>query len=339
MLEGATIKLNTLFKTLSGKKTHLQNGQMTDSNAIMAFMKKLTVLFVCLIIFLFLWGCQRKANLTLLVTKGSTQLTQLYLQNDTKYQVDVVIGADPLVAGFSSREYDAIIAPLNLGVKLFQSSSDYRLGAIVVWGNYYLASREGQLSSWDDLNSQEVVIFGQGQMPDIICRYLFDQLQLQPEITYVDSTQTSASLCMANAERIVLVAEPSLSLLMQEYPDMRVLDVQEKYRDYTGNQSFPQAGVFYRGDLEMSLVEQLLTDLEASIASVNADPEEAAELAFDLGMNFPIDVLSGAISRSNLRFESASIAKTSIEEFLNIILEFSPSLIGGSLPDDEFYGE
>lgn len=298
--------------------------------------KALCILGFCLLLCI-LCGCQKKDQISLLVPIGSTQLAQLYLQNNPDYSVDTVVGSDPLVAGFSARDYDVIVAPVNLGAKLYQSNQAYRLGAVIVWGNYYLAARDATLSSWDDLAGQTVVVFGQGQIPDIVFSYLLSELDITIQPIYVDSSATAASMLAVDADKIVMVAEPSVSSLRQQFPNCQLLDIQEKFGEITDREAFPQAGVFLRSDLDLDQATQCLSDLEQSILQVNSDPEAAAILAVELGMPFPGDVVTQAIPRSHLQYVSAGDAKSAIEAFLSIVLDFSPGLIGGELPDDEFY--
>lgn len=298
--------------------------------------KVLCILGFCLSLCV-MCGCQKKDQISLLVPIGSTQLAQLYLQNNPDYSVDTVVGSDPLVAGFSARDYDVIVAPLNLGAKLYQSNQAYRLGAVIVWGNYYLASRDTTLTSWNDLAGQTVVIFGQGQIPDIVLSYLLSELDITIQPLYVDSSATAASMLAVEADKIVMVAEPSVSSLKQQFPNCQLLDIQEKFGEVTDRQAFPQAGVFLRQGFDEEQAAQCLSDLEASINRVNSDPEEAANLAVELGMPFPEDVMSQAIPRSHLLYVSAGDAKSAVEAFLSLVLDFSPGLIGGKLPDAEFY--
>lgn len=303
----------------------------------MGFASKSVILSMLLILAIILGGCRNEEKLRLLVPEGSTQLSQLTLQNHEDYAVDVVIGADPLVAGFASQGYDVIFAPINLGAKLFHSNPTYQLGAVVVWGNLYLASRSTSLASWEDLDGSQITAFGQGQIPDIVLRYLLEELALSLQLIYVDSSATAASLLAIDPERIVLVAEPSLSSLAEGYPDIQILDLQDEYEALTDQSAFPQAGVFVHKDLDPASKARFLADLAASITAVTGDPDAAAMLAIECGMAYPQAVLAEAIPRSHLAYRTAASAKTDIEDFFRIILDFFPNLIGGSLPDDEFY--
>jgi NitT/TauT family transport system substrate-binding protein len=89
--------------------------------------------------------------------------------------------------------------------------------------------------------------------------------------------------------------------------------------------------------MDQATVERLLNDLEKSIQKTVNDIEDSAQLAIDLGMSLPMDVLMQAIPNSHLIYQSAIDSKSAIEGYFQLILDFNPNLIGGALPNDDFY--
>jgi NitT/TauT family transport system substrate-binding protein len=297
-------------------------------------MKKL--LLIILLSFI-LFGCQKNDSITLIVPYGSPKLAQLYLESSSDYLVDVVNGADPLIAAFGSSSHDVIFAPTNLGAKMYQSKDTYQLLASIVWGNYYLVSSQSEEFNISSLGGKDIVIFGKNQTSDIILSYIFLELDVKPNITYVDSVSSAAQLFLSNQESVVLLAEPVYSNIINQRPQTQTIDLQLIYQNITGMDSYPQSGVFIRKDLEQSKILKIKTDLISSIEKTNQYPNEAALLALELNMGLSEEIIYNAILKSNLRYVSAMDSKEDIISYFSLILAMNPQLIGGHLPSDSFY--
>ncbi len=301
-------------------------------------MKKIGSCLFIIVLLAWLPACiNTHDTITMMVPFGSPQLAQLYMQDDHAYAVDVVQGADPLIAAFSSNSHDVIMAPVNLGAKLYQSGAPYVLLAVVTWGNLYLASIDQPLADMTDLEGRTVVAFGQNQPPDIVLRHLLMASSVTVDLTYVDSVANATAHLVATPGAIVLVAEPSLSALMMQYPALHLLDLQAAYEDVEGTSSYPQAGVFVKSDIDEQTKARIKTDLEQSINLVNDDPEAAATLAAGLGIDMPHAVLVSAMPRSHLRFVPAAEARLAVLHFLTLFNTLQPAIFDGWLPDDGFF--
>lgn len=285
-------------------------------------------------------GCKPKDQtpIKMIVPFGSPQLSQLYMQSSTSYHVDIIQGADPLVAAFGSKSHDVIFAPTNLGAKMYQAKPDYILIAVVVWGNFYLVTEDESIDSFLDLQDKEVIVFGQNQTSDIIIKYIMHGLDINFNITYVDSVQTATEMYLMDTNKIVMVAEPSLSKIKSLKEETKVIDLQTLYLDVHGSDTYPQAGVFVKADLSQQKIDRIITDLSNSIETLNLNISDSAHLAITLGVNLTHPVLMDAILNSNIRYQSARSSKPLIEDYFMILLEYNPLLIGGELPNDGFYG-
>jgi len=286
-----------------------------------------------------LYGCQKETEvLTIMVPSGSPALAQIYLQQDVEqYRVDVVNGADALLYAFGSESHDVIFAPTNLGAKLYQSGMNYLFAGTVVWGNYYLIAKNQSSFDIASLQGKNVVVFGQNQTSDIILRYLLNEMDVSVTITYVDSVATASAMFLANNDLIVMVAEPSLSAVNSKVTDVQIIDLQTTYQSVTGSDSYPQAGVFVNKSLDEKLINNFLSDLGDSVELVNQDPQAASLIAAELEYAFSQSVIANAIPYSHLEFVSANDSRVALEAYFTMILDFNGALIGGSLPNDEFY--
>ena len=314
-------------------------------------MKKITILILSLFIFTSLVGCKNndnKTELNIIVPLGSPALAQTYNESNlpsigenVSYTIDVVVGSEPLVAAFGSGSYDIIYAPTNLGAKLISSGLDYKFAATVVFGNLYLATGNDTELTMESLDGKNITVFGQSATPEIILNtvlseYVYD---VQPTFTFVDSASQSLADLIADNSKIVLLAEPMLSVasLPSNVPNIESLSLQDEWGKMTDSTSYPQAGIFVKSTLDKDIVDSYLSKIEESINYASTNTDDLAQLAVDLEYGFPLQVLKGAIPRSGLMYMSALDSKTAIELYFTKIMDFNSNLIGGSLPDSEFY--
>lgn len=293
--------------------------------------KRSLTFLVCLLLLILISGCT-KDKLSMIVPSGSTQFAQLYLENSDDYETTVVQGADPLVSAFASNSYDIIVAPTNLGAKLYQSKPTYQLAASITWGNYYLVSKSVIIS--DDLEHQEIIAFGQNQTPDAILQYVLEEQVVN--ITYLDSIASVVSEFILDGSKIYLVAEPSLSILKATF-DLSVVDIQDLYQQKTGKDSYPQASVFVHHTLSDREVKKIKDDFKNSIHLANEDPTSASVVAIELGIQIDQDVIVSAIDHSNIMYMSSEDAKSDIVYYLEMLRNFNVVFTGEELPDDSFY--
>jgi NitT/TauT family transport system substrate-binding protein len=294
-------------------------------------MKKLISLVLLILI---LSSCQTaEQSISMIVPSGSPELAQLYMQNTRLYVVDIVQGADPLVAAFASGSHDVIFAPTNLGAKMYGAEPNYVLLGVVVWGNLYLVSQ----SDLSDLENKEITVFGQNQTSDIILRHVFLEQNINAQFSYVDSVATATSLFLADPSRIILTAEPSFSKIQSLVTNLRWISLQEAYGDIHGTASYPQAGVFVKRDLDENTRIQIEDDLKESVERVTEQPGLAAILSTQLNSTMESSILETAIPNSNLMYQSASLAKDAIILYFEMMMEFN-SLLIGQMPPDDFYG-
>ena len=295
--------------------------------------------WIILILIFSMFGCTQDAHkVTLIVPMGSPTLSVLGL-NEEDYLIDIVHGPDPLVAAFGSESHDVIIAPTNLGAKMYQSSDTYRWLAIIGLGNYHVVSTSFISDSIDQLQGKDIIVFGQHQTSDIIIRHILEATGVNSSIIYVDSLASAVATCLLDPTQIVLVAEPSLSLIKEQVPAIVSIDLNDLYQSLHEGLSFPQASIFVRKDLSNTIVYHLLSDMRESINFLINHPSVAAAKGVQWGILSDADVLVRAIPGSHVQMVEDFQTNEMIALYFDIILALNPALIGGVLPDEDFYWE
>ena len=129
-------------------------------------MKKYVKVFVFIAALMALVACKpsNASKVTIVTPAGSPAFSQLYLEESDDYEVTKISGPENIPAHFNKAEEDVIIAPTNIGIKLYSMAKaqnktfEYELGANIVFGNLYVISKEKL--TLEDLQDKTVVAFG-----------------------------------------------------------------------------------------------------------------------------------------------------------------------------------
>jgi len=262
--------------------------------------------------------------------------------------VDTWTTPDVLRSLLVNAQTEVTAVPSYVGANLYNRDVDVRMAAVVVWGLTWLLGPDGTPTEWESLRGQTVMIPFPNDMPDLVFQYLATANGLTPgedfEIEYyAQPPEIVAQLVSGSGTFAVLpehVATVALAQANQNGQALgRVLDLQAEWADTTGTSPrIPQAGIVVPSaiaDNPAALVA-VLDALEASVATVNeASPDTIATLSEASGV--PAPIVEQVIPRLNLDVVAAADARAELEQFFTELATLSPDIIGGSLPDADFY--
>lgn len=312
-------------------------------------MKKLLSIITVLSIVL-LSACSPKSepvSAKIITPFGGPAMTHIQIMKEmpvilegSDYEVEVVVGADPLVAAFTSMSHDIIIAPTNLGAKMYNASGKYKLAATIAWGANYLVSTDGPISI-ADLKGKEIVAFGKNATPDVVLTSILKEAGVYEDVTirYVNSVSDVQVELLTGSATIGLLAEPILTVTKTK-KELSVIDLQEEWASISGENVIPQAAIFVSVDLlekNREFVDSYLEAVKVSIEFANTNGDDLATYADEIEFGLPGAIVKKAAIGSNLKFVSAIDSKAQIEVYFNEIMELNPKLIGEKLPDADFY--
>ena len=312
-------------------------------------MKKIFTIFM-IVALTFMTGCEKSVepvNAKIIVPFGGPAITHIQMIKEepellegSQYSIEVVRGADPLVAAFTSKSHDIIIAPTNLGAKMYNANSEYVLAATIAWGANYLVSTEGDFNL-EDLRGQEIIAFGKNATPDVVLTSVLKKAGIYDEVTikYVNSVNDVQAEIIAGNAKFGLLAEPILTVTKTKKQGLGVLDLQEEWASISGKSIIPQAGVFVSKSLlenNKDFVTNYLAQLEKSIDFANTS-EDLASYSDEIEFGLPGAIVAKATPSSNLKFVNAIDSKDDLLVYFNEIMELNPKLIGDKLPDADFY--
>ncbi|MCF0110036.1 MAG: hypothetical protein HUJ57_08265 [Erysipelotrichaceae bacterium] len=237
-------------------------------------MKKLLTLFLSVVL---LAGCtsapaeQTPAEtaapeaqpITVLCPTGAPAVALLPAYSNEKITIENVDGADLLQAAFVNPEhqYDVIIAPSNLGAKLAAAGkSDYKMLAVVTWGNLYMVKND------DVAEPKTIALFGEGAVPGLVYEAVIGS---DENCTYYNAvTDAQAALLSGNAD-MAMLAEPAATATIAKGKEQGknfsiCADLQETW----GEGGYPQAALFVLAD-KYEENKTAYTDLLTSMAEYN----------------------------------------------------------------------
>jgi ABC-type nitrate/sulfonate/bicarbonate transport systems, periplasmic components len=292
---------------------------------------------------LFITGCidDSSKKVSVIVPTGTPSLGIANVLNDkTLVDANIVSGSDPLIAAFTNTSYDVVVAPVNLGAKLYNANENfsYILYKTIVWGNYYLVSNE-EIATLESLEGKTVLVFGKNSTPDVVLRTLISAKNINVNLEYVDDVATANSYLLSGKADIIVSAEPSLTK-MSANKNFYTLDLQKQWQQLTGSYSLPQAGIFIKKDSkDEKYLKTVLDKMIESVQMAQTKPNVLIASAVSVDENLAKigeETLQKAIGNCNLRVEETD--KEAIEFYFSQVIQLGiGATVGGKLPDEAFY--
>jgi NitT/TauT family transport system substrate-binding protein len=242
---------------------------------------------------------------------------------------------------------DFAVVPTTMAALLYNKGQDYIIAAIPVWGTLYLFGSDTSIHSWDDLIGKRVSLMGKGNTPDVLFRYLAKANGIDPAKDIQLDYSFPGHIELANAiasgiSDLGVISEPMVSLVQQKNPKVKpLIDLNLEWEKQFGDSiPFAQTALLVKKEFlktQPRLVEEYLLKLEECISWVNNNPNEAAALIkkYDILPDSSLALVS--IPRCNIKFGPVSKEKAGIQEYLKVFYIFNPLIIGGKLPDEDFY--
>ena len=301
-------------------------------------MKKmmLAALMVLVLALGLLGGAVAETGWTAAAPNGAPALALTMVMKDNPGAVTLV-AANTIAAEFSKNESDFLIAPINAGAKLFKAGkSDYRLAAVVTWGNLVFASQRADFRM-ETMNGQTVTLFGENTINASIALYVMEKNGITPAaVEYLAGVAETQSLLLSDPDAIVLVAEPLITAAKMKNENVTSIALNDLYKTATSFDGFTQAGLFVRkatAGEKPEVVKEFLSLVKASCDACESDLNTVAETAVALEILQNVKVAQSAIPNCAIRYAAATEAREQIETTAGIDL----SQFGGELPADDFY--
>lgn len=307
------------------------------------FIKIFTLMLVALISFQLLGCVDKQKKVSVIVPTGTPSLGVANAISDTTLvNANIVSGSDGLVAAFTNANYDIVVAPVNLGVKFYNTveNFEYVLYETIVWGNYFIASTEEiVINSFEELDGKTLLVFGKNSTPDVVVRTLIAHYDINVTLEYVDDVSTANAYLKTGKADIIVSAEPSLTKFSSG-AIYNTYDLQQAWAEVTGSYSFPQAGIFVKKSLKDDQdVKNVLNKMIESVEMASSKPNLLVTKAVSVDENLNkigLETLQKAIGNCNLRLDANQ--QEAISYYCQKVINLGiGQTVGGKLPDEGFY--
>ena len=221
-----------------------------------------------------------------------------------------VVSPSLIAAEMSGGKADVVIMPVNAGANLIRQGADYRLISVAVNGSLFMvgSTDDGGAIERADIAGSKVACIGQGATPGLVFEYVMRSMGLeivaadktpgenQVAVQYVADGPAAKALLENDKVDFAVVGEPAATTFKNALKLNAELDMQAAWKDATGEETYPQAGLFVRTSLaaDAEFISALFDALAASKEWVNSNPSEV-----------------GAFMKANL-YESAAFPAPSI---------------------------
>lgn len=304
-------------------------------------MRKNLMFILLFILMLGLVGCNKKDTTVykVLVPNGTPLIAIGGLLENENFEIDVVNGSDPLQAAFIANEYDMIIAPLNLGAKLYMAkNSKYLFEAVITTNNTYLISDEAY--ELVDMKNKNVLAYGAGSTPYMALTCFSEYKELDLNITPLNSGVADvAASYLSNVDDydMYLLAEPNITILKEKNnKEFNTYDISKYLTDEIS--VLIQACLFVNPNSNIS--KDVLDEIENNIKALNNDPVDYANQILEYNayfQNIGSTVLAKSIPNCNITYLHAKDNMNAINEYYTLLNKYYPKVLNGSEPDESFY--
>ena len=305
-------------------------------------MKKVLLMLSFVFLFFSLASCNvgSGTKYKMILPSGTPAIAMSSFIEMNEVEAEVVSGSDLLIAAFTQASYDLIVAPVNLGVKIYNQNADFQyvLYRPIVGCNYFILSTE--VSSFAELDGKEITIFGRNATPGVMFSTLCKYYNIEPVVTYADSVADVNPLLISGKAKTILTAEPSKSVI-ESTGNYNIINLASLWRDASGTSlDVPQAGLFIKKDLVgKSELTKLLENIEDGIKFVVDHPDSATLLVGKIDSNLAkmdAEKLMKAIPNCNLL--THPLVKEEVSYYCEkVIAAGLAGTIGGKVPDEGFY--
>ncbi len=302
-------------------------------------------------------------KLTLVAPPGPMAIPMAYIAANNKLadvagSTEVVIweNADQLKALLGGGEGDFVTVPSNNAATFYNKGMQLRLLDISVWNITYLMTSDPQAESFTDIKGQSVVVPFQGSVTDVMFQYLATKEGLDPakdfDLRYATDPTEAAQLLLAGQVQNAVLSEPLATAVVLQSKDKpaplrRALAFDKAWASTVGDDApvdavlTPIAGVVATSSVldKPEVIAAFEREYAAAVDWLLANPEEAGQLLEtelpQLGVKAA--VMTASLKNITWQHRTAQEAKAALQAFYTALMDLSPAVIGGKLPDDAFY--
>lgn len=322
--------------------------------------KTAALLFVFVLILGVLAGCGKErpaANIRVGSLKGPTSVGILFLmdkaergETENTYEFQMATGADELLPLMVKGELDIALVPANVAAVLYQKTE----GGIAVidintLGVLNIVTGTSEVQSVADLKGRTIYLTGKGTTPEASLKFVLEANGLKESdytLEFKSEATEVAAILAENPDAVGLLPQPFvIAALMQNDALRTALDMNEEWirveneRKGGSNGMVTGVTVVRKEFLEEhpEAVEAFLKEHALSVDGINGDAAAGAALAVSAGIVAKEPIAERAIPECHITCITGEDMKADLSAYLDMLAGFDESLVGGKVPEDDFY--
>jgi len=318
-------------------------------------MKKATITILILLIFLASCGSrtgdENTESIDVATLRGPSAISMIHmidsLQTIQDRKVNFQIKNEPLQIRplLFQEKVEFAVVPTNMASILYNKGVNYQLAAVPVWGTLYLFGKSEEVTSWDDLKGKKIHLMAKGMTPDVMFRYLLDKNGIDPQkdvaLDYSFPTHIELANAVASGKAdLGVISEPMVSMVISKNNRIKpVISLNEAWKNQTGME-IPQTALLVHKEFaenNKQKVNQFLKNYAESTRWINDHPKSGSQLIVKNNILESEQVAYQSIPRCNMKFTYAYDIREMVTDYLKIFHQMNPDIIGGKLPDEDFY--
>lgn len=305
-------------------------------------------LFVSILIFI---ACQNKESnyITIGIPDGPSTVSFIKMINQPPMidgrQVKFIIKSDPMQIQtmMMQNKLDFAVLPTVMAANLYNKGIDYRLLAIPIWGTLYLATNDSAIQEIEQLNNQNVYIFGEGATADILFqKYIRNHSLKNVRIDYRYTTNQEIAMALLHQKiNLAVISEPQMSVLLSKDTSIHIVtEITCEQAALTFDKNiFAQTSFLVNSRLSVDcidIIQEVSLAYAESCNFTSQHTDEAAKLLLKHGYYPDLITAFRSIPLCNIHYVPAIEIKEKVYQYLNIFYKAAPKSVGGKLPDDNF---
>ncbi|HEX2905560.1 MAG TPA: PhnD/SsuA/transferrin family substrate-binding protein [Phototrophicaceae bacterium] len=266
--------------------------------------------------------------------------------------VELVLWEDQnqLRAMIAGGQADLVTMPANNAAIFYNNGLDVQLLDIAAWNASFGISADKSITSLADAVGKRVVIPFEGSIPDLLFQYIATANDLNPaedfKIQYTPNPQQAAQMIIGGQADVAILPEPLATAVLLKTKDaaeplLRAFSLSDEWTTITDDVKTPLTGTVALPSVQdqPEVIAVFQREYALAIAWVIENPEAAGKLAEEQLPELGLTAKPVTLSLQQTAWEdvSAQDARADIESFFTLLLELSPDVVGGHLPDDDFY--
>ena len=282
--------------------------------------------------------------------KGPTTIGILHMtdrdkaeSSEVKYNYSMYVSADEILPKVVSGEVDIALIPANAASILYNKTK----GAVSVidintLGVLYAVSYDDSIKTISDLAGRKILLTGKGTIPDATIRFLLEENGIEnAELEFKSEPSEVAAILKEDESVVGILPQPfATTLCAQDERIKTVLSLSDEWDSLNnGSRMITGVTIVRREFAEQypEAVAKFLEDHKESAALAISEQEKTAQLIAQAGIIPDANLARKAIDGCNITYIDGDELQTALSGYLQALYGFDASLVGGTLPEDDFY--